>query len=636
MSAQDPKDTAPDAAAEAEENADPRTTFTFRYPKTSQVVGAEGKTTVDLVGNAQRKPVTVDGRIHDPMALREALSAMYDVVRSDFRYIPKDRTAYMAYQRMRKQSAGMNLWEAQQAYFGWIARNDPMAWMILDPIVSVHPDELLLEVFSKDEGSYAKLGVDWKAFELSGKPVHGTTNIDYTKSLFDGVQKMRSYRETRFTIGSGSVEVATEGAAPVLEKKVNVPDSWLRGFLQVQSAATLPRTTVSIAPMDLYNMLRHLRLNADQKKGGRALRFELVPGEAPRIVLEPWNVVLPAHAGVYVGKTPQVIRVWGRRRLMLIQRLLPFVERVDVHLLGTGLPSFYVLQAGPISFTLGMSGFTTSNWAQAVSFDLLLPRPGGSEAAAKKDAPPVDEVVKLLEKKWVASAKDITKDVGAKSPQVLEALQIGCQQGKLMFDVARDVYRYRPLTDDPLDPERFAFRNPRERRAHDLVAEKGAVKIAQENQIHGVGLELTGKVAVAAEKREYRPQLLFDDEGRVRKAECTCTFFRKHQLKEGPCEHLVALRLAHAQVEAKRKQQRGKARDTITVETRTYSRRDRVGEQMFQLMLDQKRLKVRWGRGGGELRIQSLVFDSVAEARDAYFAHVDDLENRGFLDATAS
>lgn len=271
-----------------------------------------------------------------------------------------------------------------------------------------------------------------------------------------------------------------------------------------------------------------------------------------------------------------------------------------------------------------------------MSFDLLLPRPGGSEAAAKKDAPPVDEVVKLLEKKWVASAKDITKDVGAKSPQVLEALQIGCQQGKLMFDVARGVYRYRPLTDDPLAPERFAFRNPRERRAHDLVAEKGAVKIAQENQIHGVGLELTGKVAVAVEKREYRPQLLFDDEGRVRKAECTCTFFRKHQLKEGPCEHLVALRLAHAQVEAKRKQQRGKARDTITVETRTYSRRDRAGEQMFQLMLDQKRLKVRWGRGGGELRIQSLVFDSVAEARDAYFAHVDDLENRGFLDATAS
>jgi hypothetical protein len=631
MSDQDPKGT----TEQAEEVADPRTSFTFKYPRASQVVGAEGKTRVDLVGNLQRKAVHADGKVQDPMGLREGLSALHDVVRSDFRYIPKDRTAYMAYQQMRKQSAGMNLWEAQQAYLGWIARNDPLAWTVLDPIVSVHPDELLFEVFSKDEGSYAKLGIDWAAFELEGKPQLGTTNIDYTQALFDGVQKMRSYRETRFTIGSEAVEVQTEGASPVLEKKVNVPDSWLRGFLQVQSAATLPRTRLSLAPMDLYNMLRHLRLHADQKKGGRALRFELVPGEAPRMVLEPWNVVLPTHAGVYTGKTSQVIRVWGRRRLMLIQRMLPFVEKVDVHLLGTGLPSFYVLKAGPLSFTLGVSGFTSSNWAQAVSFDLLLPRPGGSEAS-KKDAPPVDKVVKLLEKKWVASATDLGKELGDKASGVLEALQIGCQQGKLMYDVARDVYRYRPLTDEPLDPGRFAFRNVRERRAHDLIADKGAVKIAQENQIHGVGLELTGKVAVAADKREYRPMMLFDDEGRVSKAECTCTFFRQHQLKEGPCEHLIALRLAQAQVEAKRKQQRGKARDTITVETRTYSRRDDKGEQVVQLMLDQKRLKVRWGRGGDKLRIQNLVFDTVAEARGAYFLHVDDLETRGFLDATAS
>jgi hypothetical protein len=33
--------------------------------------------------------------------------------------------------------------------------------------------------------------------------------------------------------------------------------------------------------------------------------------------------------------------------------------------------------------------------------------------------------------------------------------------------------------------------------------------------------------------------------------------------------------------------------------------------------------------------VLSLVFDAVDEARAAYFARVDDLERRGFLDATA-
>jgi predicted DNA-binding WGR domain protein len=205
-----------------------------------------------------------------------------------------------------------------------------------------------------------------------------------------------------------------------------------------------------------------------------------------------------------------------------------------------------------------------------------------------------------------------------------------------MFDVAREIYRHRPLTGAPLDAARFEFRNARERRAHDLCAQKGAVRLASSNRIHGVGLELTGKITVAADKREYRPELLVDDEGRVKKAECTCAFFRKHQLKEGPCEHLVALRLLEAREEAKRREQRGLARSTVTMETRTYARRHARGEDVHQLSLDQKRLKIRWGERGQDARVQSLFFSSIDAARAAYFERVDDLERRGFLDASAS
>ena len=109
----------------------------------------------------------------------------------------------------------------------------------------MHPDRLILEVFSKDEGAYAQLGVDWSAFEVAGTPRYGTTNIDFSKGLFDGVQRMRSYRPTRLSIGHDAVSVHTEGKPPVIEKTIQVPDAWLRGFLQVQSAATLPTVTWS-------------------------------------------------------------------------------------------------------------------------------------------------------------------------------------------------------------------------------------------------------------------------------------------------------------------------------------------------------------------------------------------------------
>ncbi len=641
-----PPDTAEPTAAEGDDVAAPRTEVAFGYAGASQVTAEDGTTTVALFGNVHRGEVRGGGTIKDPLRFREALSALHDVVQSDFRYVPKDRTAYLAYTRLKKQSAGLDLWEAQRAYVDWLERNDPLAFALLDPIVTVHPDEIFFEVFSKDEGSYAKLGIDPSALESSPDPVFGTTNIDFSDELFGGVQRMRSYRETRLAVASHAVTLATQGVPEVMEKKVRVPDAWLRGFLQVQSAATLPRTVFRLAPIDLYNVLRHLRLHADvpttsavdpkaarpgragrAERGGRGVRIELVPGEAPRLVLEPWEVVIPTSAGVYTGKKSEVVRIWGRRRLMLLRRLLPFADAIDVYLLGTGLPSFYVLRAGAFTFTLGLSGFTSANWAQAVSFDLLLPRKADSAAAEK--------VTAHLAKAWSAPAHAIATATGLSSAETLEALQVGCQQGKLMFDVAREVYRHRPLTGEPLSAARFAFRNGRERRAHDLCAQKGAVRLASANRIHGVGLELTGKITVVADKREYRPELLLDDEGRVKKAECTCAFFRKHQLKEGPCEHLVALRLFEAREEAKRRSQSGKARGTVTMETRTYARRHARGEDVYQLALDQTRLKIRWGLRGQDARVQSLFFNSIDDARSAYFERVDDLEKRGFLDATA-
>ena len=142
----------------------------------------------------------------------------------------------------------------------------------------------------------------------------------------------------------------------------------------------------------------------------------------------------------------------------------------------------------------------------------------------------------------------------------MEALQAGCQQGKLMYDVASDVYRLRALTEAPLDLGRLEYRNQRERTAHDLLARRGAVQIVSENRIAGTGLELTGKVTVAEDRREYRPQMLLNDEGQVSKAECTCTFFRKQGLKAGPCAHLVALRLAYGEQEARKAREAGPAR----------------------------------------------------------------------------
>ena len=658
-----PDPSAPDmpAAAEPAAEAAPQSTeVDLAYAGVSRAVTTPDAAQVALYGNLRREPVRLDASVRDPLRFREALSALYAIVGSDYRYVPKDRAAYAAFVRMRRQTSSMGAWQSQQAYFSWLLRNDPNAPLLLDPVVTVHPDQVMFEVFSKDEGTYAKLGIDLSAFEggeersegrgqrsektrpTPSSPTsdlspltssYGTTNIDFSQTLFDGIQQMRSYRHTRLTIGREDVRLVTADAGPrgeALEKRIKVPDSWLRGFLQVQSAAALPLDTFTVAPMDLYNLLRHLRLHADRKGKRRGLRVELVPGEFPRLVLEPWEVVLAATGEPYRGRVPKVVRVWGRRRLMLLRRMLPFVERVDVHLLGSGLPSFWVFRAGDFNLTLGLTGFTSANWSQAVSFDLLLPR------KTEQSTKPLESVVAHLKKVWFASANEIGAETGLKGAALLETLQAGCQQGRLMFDLAAGVYRLRPLTDAPLDLNRLEYRNARERIAHDLLVRRGAVKIVSENRIATVGLELTGKVVVDEDKREYRPQMVLADEGQVGKAECTCNFFRKQGLKGGPCEHLIALRLCYADQEAKRAKG-AEARQAVLVETRTYSRRDAASgkEDVVQVSLERQKLKLRRGKAGEPMRVQTLRFNTPEDAREAYFRRVEEMERKGYLDATA-
>ena len=203
-----------------------------------------------------------------------------------------------------------------------------------------------------------------------------------------------------------------------------------------------------------------------------------------------------------------------------------------------------------------------------------------------------------------------------------------------MFDVAESVYRLRPLTDSPLEIEKYEFRNLSERSAKDLILRKGAVKILTENRIHGRGLELTGLAKVNEDRREYRPQLLISGEGFVSRAECTCSQFRQQGLKAGPCSHLIALRMAHAIREQHRREGTVDGDDAVVVETRTFGLRDGKSETVYQLTLNQNSLRIRWGESGEAERTQQFRFATVEDARDDYQKRVADLEEKGFLDAT--
>jgi hypothetical protein len=502
-------------------------------------------------------------------------------------------------------------------------------------VITVHPDEVSIEVFSRDESAYARLAFSNDLFGAR-EAAHGTTFIDLSPQLIEQVDRLRPY--TAVDIDAG-VAVQTKG--PAEDRALDVPYAWLRGFLQVQSAATLPAVSCQLSPIDLYNALYVLRTRK-AKKPPRGLRFELIPGQRPRLILEPWEIVLECHGEPFKG-APRVVRTFGRQRLLALARLLPHVRSVKVQLRGPGLPVFWVLDLGRATLTTALTGWTESSWASAASFDALMPHAMNEDERAAQDAL-ASRARDLLSERGPMSLADLAAATQSKSESLRGAMQLECLRGRVLYDVAREVYRPRELFAEPIDEQKIRFGSPREAKAHRLLGGAGApgtgeVKLTKIHEIAGEGVEIHGEVVDKEAHRDFPPRFTMDLEGRATDAWCTCPTFRRTGLREGPCEHMIALRLAYARKRAEEDalRQTSEGRKLIRAETRTYVRREPSGsETVYRVSLDDRVVYIQWGLRAGDARHQRIWFDTDREARDAYFARLESLAGEGFVDADAA
>jgi predicted ArsR family transcriptional regulator len=445
---------------------------------------------------------------------------------------------------------GFNLRIALRALGEAIWSND--TWVpgleLLDPIITVHPDRIFFEAFSQDQSVYAALIVDPAVFETEGEVVTGTTNVDFSAWLGGALGEMRTGRPTRFRIGPEGFEVRTTAAGGRFERKVDVPETWVRGFLQLQAAMGLPGTRIDVQPIDLLAALRFLRYTK-AKISPRALRYEFEPGQDARLVLEPWEQVVPLAGATHNYTERKVTRVWGRRRLKLIEGLLPFAEAVQVYLKGRALPSFYAVKLAGMTFVLGLSGFSEASFTGTGGFDLL------QDTAAADDVllgPALD----LLKREVHRSGAEVAAVLGIDQARATRLLVRLCRQGRCIFDVETRRYRHRELFETPADEARYFPPDLRRELAAHLSAE-GRVRIAScatqettktrrlKSPVDGTPLfrevihrdwHISGSVGDIPEV-----QVVVGDSGSIIFGRCACPFFDANLMNQGPCEHILAL-----------------------------------------------------------------------------------------------
>jgi len=540
--------------------------FEYHYFGKSEVSGDANSTGLSFAPDTRRPPTYFEGKLVQRLPFREALSALHAVVASDLRFKPRDKSEYLAWRaqqdeldwtevaqsrsdvqaqidRLKKELGDLRArshqrlgpwYRARQQYFDWLYKRDLDAWYVLDPVISVHPDEVSFECFSVDESSYGRVACSYEVFEQLGERACGTTNVDYSAALYNEFQKVREYKDTSLVVDPQGFDVKTTGEAAYREVKIDLPDSWVRGFLQVGSAMTMGSVRFELHPTDVANLLFWLRRNKE-RHGPRSIRFHLSPGDPVVAELDPWRKIVECPRSIYDGPGPLEVRMWGRRRLFCLERLIPVARSFTVVLLGTGMPSFWLADLGHLSFTLGLSGWTANDWSANGNFDLLAPR-------AEVDDVTMSRVMAAMADKWLSTADALANELKLSKQLVVSALQMMTQAGKAIFDIHKGVYRLRELTVDPLPMDALRFTSPAEQAASRRVAE-GKVRDVEVRDLGSAGVAVSG--TVTGDRKPWSTSLTIDLDGRVTGAECTCDDFVRNKLHKGPCEHILALRLIH-------------------------------------------------------------------------------------------
>lgn len=541
--------------------------FDYRYMNSSSVASSASSSMMSFAPDTLREPTFFRGNIAKHIPFREAISALHKVVTDDRSFTKKDRTAYFKWRAQQdllerealisqnekqllknKQldedivnieaklkelmKADSSFYTARQKYFDYLYEESYDAWFVLDPVITVHPDSLFFECFSRDESSYGKLSCSYEHFSDVSEFSYGTTNVDYSYELYDEFQKIRDYKETQLEVDPTGFTVTTEHEDAFKEVKIDLPDSWVRGFVQVSAAMALPAQKIRLHPMDIYSFC-HLLRQKKEKVGPRSIRFVLKPGAPVEAIFDPWGIKYTCHRSQYFGTEEQEIRIWGRRRIHILERLIPIAQHFDLYLLGTGMPYFFIAQLGGMEFTLGLSGWSSNEFSGTSNFDLLGPRNQVPLETQK-------QIYADLRKVWASKAEDIAQRLELELDTVLSSLVSYSKAGKVIFDPTTGMYRARELSQNPLDEVLLQGLSPEEKKASDYLLREAIHNVQTSTTSDGISVQAQ---LYSKEGSVYETKLTTDHDGvmQTKHCQCSCYYFRTNRMQKGPCRHLIAL-----------------------------------------------------------------------------------------------
>ena len=311
----------------------------------------------------------------------------------------------------------------------------------LDPIVTASGDRMRFESFSACNGVHARFdllanGVD------SGEISFGTTNVDINQPLRTALTRVDRNQLLHLAVGSDALTASTPEDTHV-ERKVGLPERWVRGCAEVPSIAAAMKPAATLRGTQITRFLGDLPTGSP-------------PGPSLHLVTVSGSVRTTAH------RLPGSVAITGTSRLKAAARISRYATELTLYA-GPKDTSGWVFDVPGGRLTLLLSpgpyrGFSGEGGLLSLLAGPTAARDGESLLEHLAWTPVIDEA------RLVAAT-------GLPPQSVRTGLAWLAASGRVGFDLAEQARFHRDL---PVDGEKVLRRNPRLAGARRLL-ERGAV-----------------------------------------------------------------------------------------------------------------------------------------------------------------
>lgn len=367
-----------------------------------------------------------------------------------------------------------------------------------DPVVTSNGDRLRFESFSACCGVYARLDVLSGA--LDGPALDtGTTNVDFNPPMREALAGIGGLEPLHLAVGE-DVTITTLDRS-VTEKKVPLPERWLKGFAEVQVAGSLMQPAFEISPVEARRFVRSL---------------PAAPGTRTALL---WAV--PAGRGLRLtGRGGNgAVSLAGPERLRMLEPLLRFARTLRAYAPfeqqgSSPAASVWELQLDDARLVVTLSPEVSRGFSGE----------GGvlRELADPQSTADADLVSALLAYEPKIDVSAMSAESALPNERVLRALARLGAAGRVGFDTHEAAYFHREL---PYDATVLEAMHPRLRDARELLLANAVRWTGEVGQVRSGEVEYTVRPVHGG----YR---------------CSCPWYGKHQDNRGPCKHVLAVEMA--------------------------------------------------------------------------------------------